>query len=97
MSVPHFSVDNRKEYVPRSSLSGLLIMWLKILLMGTLSLWISNVKGSDPLNGEHAIAINNTAAKFITVTSCPHVNDIKLVNNKGGLIAGDICGSPIMI
>ena len=65
--------------------------------MNTSSLRISNVKGSDPLNGEHERLIIDSAAKFVTVTSCPHVNDIKLPNIRGGMIAGDICGSPIMI
>ena len=72
-------------------------MWLKVSLTDTLSLRISNMKGSDPLNGWHPKVRLVTPDKVGTVTSCPHVNDIKLEKTRGGLVGGDICGSPIMV
>ena len=65
--------------------------------MDTLSLRTSIVKGSEPLNAAHVKIIFPTPTKVGTVTSCPHVNDIKVGKTREGLVAGDICGSPIMI
>ena len=65
--------------------------------MNTSSLRTSVVKGSEPLNIAHEKRILNTPDKVGTVTSCPHVNDIKVGNIKGLPVGGVICGSPKVV
>ena len=97
MSTPHFSVDNRKAYVPKSSSSGLVTVWIKSLPTDTSSLRTSLVKGSEPLNSKHEKIILDIPDKVGTVTSCPHVNDIKVEKTRGGPVGGAICGSPKVV